>query len=46
MKIVLFGPERRIGALEWQQVIDLNRALAGLQTASLRRDKMIATNWR
>ena len=28
MKIVLFGPERRIGALEGEQVIDLNGALA------------------
>jgi 2-keto-4-pentenoate hydratase/2-oxohepta-3-ene-1,7-dioic acid hydratase in catechol pathway len=28
MKIVLFGPERRIGALERERVIDLSRALA------------------
>ena len=28
MKIVVFGPERRIGALEGEQVIDLNGALA------------------
>jgi acylpyruvate hydrolase len=28
MKIVLFGPERRIGAWQGDQVIDLNRALA------------------
>ena len=28
MKIVLFGPERRIGAWQNDKVIDLNRALA------------------
>ena len=28
MKIVVFGPERRIGALQSDKVIDLNRALA------------------
>ena len=28
MKIVLFGPERRIGAWQGDKVIDLNRALA------------------
>lgn len=30
MKIVLFGLERRIGALEGERVIDLYRALARL----------------
>jgi len=29
VKIVLFGPERRIGACQGDHVIDLNRALAG-----------------
>jgi len=29
MKIVVFGPERRVGALERERVIDLNRAFAG-----------------
>ena len=28
MKIVVFGPDRRVGALEAERVIDLNRALA------------------
>ena len=28
MKIVLFGPERRIGAWQNDKIIDLNRALA------------------
>ena len=28
MKIVLFGPERRIGVWQNDKVIDLNRALA------------------
>jgi len=30
MKFVVFGPERRIGALEGERVIDLNGALARL----------------
>jgi len=30
MKIVVFGPERRIGVLDAERVIDLNRALARL----------------
>ena len=28
MKIVVFGPERRVGALIGERVIDLNRGLA------------------
>ena len=29
MKVVIFGPEHRVGALEGERVIDLNRAFAG-----------------
>ena len=48
MKIVVFGPERRIGALTGQKVIDLNRAFAsylreqrGDTSAQVRADERI-----
>ena len=48
MKIVLFGPERRIGAWQDDKVIDLNRALAnylrdqrGETSAQARADEKI-----
>jgi 2-keto-4-pentenoate hydratase/2-oxohepta-3-ene-1,7-dioic acid hydratase in catechol pathway len=35
MKIVVFGPEKRVGALAGERVIDLNRANAGLPSRLL-----------
>jgi len=53
MKIVLFGPERRIGAWRSDKVIDLNRALAsylreqrGDSNSQMHADERIPHSWR